>query len=193
MTGRRAVACALRGARGIWGSRAGAASARTPARGAPPENRRRARDAGLAEVAGAVMAVAVAVGAGSAFYLAVLDSAETHSGANDIHIAGLRLVAPVPGGAVSSVYAEATISVLYAEEVGLGGDVSDTVLFDGRSVPQDGSGAGGLAVSASGSGVIIHYSGMLNLTEPKSPGDAVSVIVRYGDQSRSVSAEVEGA
>ena len=180
-----------------------------PARASPR------REPGLSEIVGIIIIIAIAVGAGSAFYYATLDRVDTVTSENIVDVYGLRLIAFIPDDGITetdTVYAEMTVSLLYVETVSLGGDVQSvnsggTVLFDNvgftgtplnpgenpiRYPCHDPKLDDNCQAVKSKDGVAIHYSGRLVLEEKKKIGDTVDIIVEYGEQSRTANAAVEG-
>ena len=107
-----------------------------PLRARPTPKRK--TDPGLSEIVGVIIIIGIAVGAGSAFYYSTIDRVDTITSENIVDIYGLRLIAFIPDDGsteTDTVYAEMTVSLLYVEEVTLGGDVlsvnsGGTVLFD---------------------------------------------------------------
>ena len=184
----------------------------------PPRARptpRRKAEPGLSEIVGVFVIISIVIGAGGAFYYATLDRVDTVTSENIVDIYGLRLIAFIPDDnstETDTVYAEMTISLLYVENVTLGGDVRSvnsggTVLFSnvkftGTPLNPDESPIrypchdpkldDNCQAVKSKDGVAIHYSDRLVLEEKKKIGDSVDIIVEYGDdQSRTVNTVVE--
>ena len=181
---------------------------------ARPTPKRKA-DPGLSEIVGVFVIISIAIGAGGAFYYATLDRIDTVTSENIVDIYGLRLIAFIPDNGTAetrTVYADMTVSLLYVEDVFLGGDVRrvhsmDNVLFNGKftDIPVQSGNRNTVYFSCyepardvncravqSNDGVTIHYSDILRLETKKKIGDSVDIIVEYGNQSRTVSAVVEG-
>ena len=171
-------------------------------------------DPGLSEIVGVFVIISIAIGAGGAFYYATLDRVDTVTSENIVDIYGLRIIAFIPDDGsteTDTVYAEMTISLLYVENVTLGGDVLSVnsggpVLFDNIGFTGTPLNTGESPIRypchdpklddkcqavKSNDGVAIHYSDRLVLTEKKKIGDNVDIIVNYGDQSRTVNTAVE--
>ncbi len=184
----------------------------------PPRARptpRRKAEPGLSEIVGVFVIISIVIGAGGAFYYATLDRVDTVTSENIVDIYGLRLIAFIPDDGsteTDTVYAEMTISLLYVENVILGGDVlsvnsegavlfNNTVFHPSTLLPFDESPIryschypkldDNCQAVKSKDGVAIHYSGRLVLDEKKKIGDAVDIIVEYRDQSRTVNTVVE--
>ena len=184
-----------------------------PLRARPTPKRK--TDPGLSEIVGVIIIIGIAIGAGSAFYYSTIDRVDTITSENIVDIYGLRLIAFIPDDDIKetdTVYAEMTVSLLYVEEVTLGGDVKSvnsggTVLFDNVGFAGTALNPGESPIRypchdpelldancqavKSKDGVAIHYSGRLVLEEKKKIGDNVYIIVNYGDQSRTVNTAVD--
>ena len=139
---------------------------------------------GLSEIVGAIAVIAVVVGAGTAFFFSTLDRVNTNAAENAVDIHALRLTAYVPdGGETDTVHAEIVLSVLYEEDVKISGGVSEMTLFDGTYTD---------AVTSEGDGLIIQYSGIVDLESSKGVGDTVEIIIQYGNHSRTAVSEIVG-
>ena len=185
-----------------------------PLRARPTPKRK--TDPGLSEIVGVFVIISIAIGAGGALYYATLDRIDTVTSENIVDIYGLRLIAFIPDDGTAetrTVYADMTVSLLYVEDVTLGGDVRrvhsmDNVLFNGEftDIPVQSGNRNTVYFSCyeparvevncravqSNDGVTIHYSDILKLETKKKIGDSVDIIVEYGDQSRTINAVVEG-
>ena len=184
-----------------------------PLRARPTPKRK--TDPGLSEIVGVFVIISIAIGAGGALYYATLDRVDTVTSENIVDIYGLRIIAFIPddnSAETNTVYAEMTVSLLYVENVTLGGDVKhvhnmDNVLFNGEftDIPVQNGNRNTVYFSCyepardvncravqSNDGVTIHYSDILILETKKKIGDSVNIIVEYGDQSRTINTVVEG-
>ena len=173
------------------------------------------REPGLSEVFGTIAVISIAVGAGLAFYHSTLDVVDIAVSENMADIHGLTLIAFIPddGNAETrTVYADMTVSLLFVEDVKLGGEVRHVhgmgnVLFNGTFTDRPVQSEDGNTIYfscyepprndvncravQSMDGITIHYSDILELESKKKIGDSVNIIVEYGDQSRTVSAVVD--
>ena len=105
------------------------------------------------------------------------------SGTADIDVEAVRLAAFHNGTDINVVDAEIVLTVSRPVVVLLEGDIKTKALFDGFPYEE--------WVTRSGDGLLIYYDGPLELTGQKTAGDAVDVLIRYGDDSRAVEAAVE--
>ena len=141
------------------------------------------REPGLSEIVGAVAVIAVAVGAGAAFYTATLDKVETVADGGTVDIFTLRLVVFVPyGDKTDAAYAEMVMYLPHERDVTVSGDINEMTLFDYAHAD---------TARRSGDGIIIHYEGAVELDTPKAVGDSVDIIIRYGNSSRVASTVIE--
>ena len=105
------------------------------------------------------------------------------SGNADLDVEGIRLTAFHDGAGIDIVDAEILLTVSRPVVVLLEGDVKTKTLFGGALYKA--------GVERSGDGLIIHYKGLLELTETKSVGDEVNILIRHGGNQMEVVAVVE--
>lgn len=105
------------------------------------------------------------------------------SGLSDLDVKGIRLIQVYDDAMIDVVHAEITFIVDRDVNLGLGGDVVEITKPFG-----DNDGWTSMQIPK---GLIVHYSGILLLTEPKSTGDEVSILFRHGGSMTEAVAEVE--
>ena len=107
------------------------------------------------------------------------------SGDADLDVEGIRLTAFHDGAGIDIVDAEILLTVSRPVVVLLEGDIKTKPLFDGQPYKK--------WVTPSGDGLVIHYEGLLELTETKSVGDEIEIVIRHGGSETRIVAEVGGA
>ena len=104
------------------------------------------------------------------------------SGNADLDVEGIRLTAFHDGAGIDIVDAEILLTVSRHVKVLLEGDVKTKTLFGGALYTA--------GVERSGDGLIIHYKGLLELTETKSVGDEVEILIRHGAGETRIITEI---
>ena len=88
------------------------------------------------------------------------------------------------GSGINVVDAEIIIVASQHVPISLAGDIKTKRLSNGFQY--------GNWETRSGDGVIIHYEGLLELTESKSVGDEIEIVIRHGASETRIVAEVGG-
>ncbi len=122
----------------------------------------------VSDILGTIILMAVAVAAGSTFYIITIEHAEVIG--SDPFIDVVQFKVTKFDDYSSSIYAELYISTSDTRSVSIGGNVADIILVkDGAAMPD-------VIVEQTGRGIDITYSGVLDLYETSAgPGQSILV------------------
>ena len=156
-----------------------------------PPNKPGRQRAGMSTIVGTMMVIGIAAAVGTTFYLSLIENTKSELDAITVDVNDITIRALLDGTDVNTIHLDMIITVSQHMRVSIGGDVDDTDLFDGNT-PYDDDETPESEVVGQGNGVRITYSGFIGLTDPKAVGDNITILIDYGENTRTVDAEVRG-